>query len=600
MSEQTNTDMGKHFYRASAADFMKIPGSPVAYWTPNSILNAFVQGERLEDVAPTRKGMVTAQNSEYVRYWFEVSESRSGYDRFQSRDEAKSSGKKWFSYLKGGGYRRWYGNKLDVVNWENDGHLLQTRKHPSENRVWATNFNLDYIFQPNINWGAVTSSHFSARFSSGGELFDAGGSACFPSSSQKSLEIVSFLNSSVSAYLLQVLNPTLNFQAGNIADLPTLSSNLGEKVKLLTKRCIEIAKRDWDTFEYSWDFTRNPLVTTIASNTNKLKEVYADFSSACSELSFEQKSLEEEINICFLKAYKLMGVLTYEVNLSDITLNGNYYYRYDIQEDSKGVIERFQCDTLVEMLSYAIGCMMGRYSLDKPGLILASQGETIQDYLAQIPSPKFMPDDDAILPLTDQEWFADDVTNRFREFVKVVWGEETQQENLDFVAESLCLHAIKPKKGETAMETIRRYLSTQFYKDHMKTYKKRPIYWLFSSGKQKAFECLVYLHRYNEGTLSRMRTEYVTPLMGKYESQIRHIEEQQASASAAEKTKLGKELKDYQSKLNELREFDSKLKHYADMRISLDLDDGVKVNYGKFGDLLANVKDITGEKPKLD
>src|SRR5690554_3042044 len=244
--------------------------------------------------------------------------------------------------------------------------------------------------------------------------------------------------------------------------------------------------------------------------------------------------------------------------------------------------------------------MMGRYSIDKPGLILASQGETIQDYLAQIPSPKFMPDDDAILPLTDQEWFADDVTNRFREFVKVVWGEETLQENLDFVAESLCLHAIKPKKGETAMETIRRYLSTQFYKDHMKTYKKRPIYWLFSSGKQKAFECLVYLHRYNEGTLSRMRTEYVTPLMGKYESQIRHIEEQQTSASAAEKTKLGKELKDYQSKLNELHEFDSKLKHYADMRISLDLDDGVKVNYGKFGDLLANVKDITGEKPKLD
>ena len=243
---------------------------------------------------------------------------------------------------------------------------------------------------------------------------------------------------------------------------------------------------------------------------------------------------------------------------------------------------------------------MGRYSIDKPGLILASQGETIQDYLAQIPSPKFMPDDDAILPLTAQEWFADDVTNRFREFVKVVWGDETLQENLDFVAESLCLHAIKPKKGETSMETIRRYLSTQFYKDHMKTYKKRPIYWLFSSGKQKAFECLVYLHRYNEGTLSRMRTEYVTPLMGKYESQIRHIEEQQTSATAAEKTKLDKELKDYQSKLNELREFDSKLKHYADMRISLDLDDGVKVNYGKFGDLLANVKDITGEKPKLD
>src|SRR5690554_6803714 len=241
--------------------------------------------------------------------------------------------------------------------------------------------------------------------------------------------------------------------------------------------------------------------------------------------------------------------------------------------------------------------MMGRYSIDKPGLILASQGETIQDYLAQIPSPKFMPDDDAILPLTDQEWFADDVTNRFREFVKVVWGEETLQENLDFVAESLCLHAIKPKTGEAALETIRRYLSTQFYKDHLRTYKKRPIYWLFSSGKQKAFECLVYLHRYNESTLAEMRTDYVIPLTEKLAGYVEKLEQdKEASASAAEAKRIEKELSKLYKQQTELNAFDEKLRHYADQRISLDLDDGVKVNYGKFGDLLAEVKQVVGNK----
>jgi type II restriction/modification system DNA methylase subunit YeeA len=258
---------------------------------------------------------------------------------------------------------------------------------------------------------------------------------------------------------------------------------------------------------------------------------------------------------------------------------------------------RFCCDSISELVSYAIGCMMGRYSIDKPGLVLASQGETLQDYLSQIPSPRFMPDDDAILPLTDQEWFADDATNRFREFVRVVWGDEHLQENLDFVAESLCLHAIKPKRGESALDTIRRYLSTQFYKDHMRTYKKRPIYWLFSSGKHKAFECLVYLHRYNEGTLARMRTEYVIPLTAKLTAYADKLEQDKAaSASAAETKRLEKEINTLHKQQAELAEFDEKLRHYADQRIALDLDDGVKVNYGKFGDLLAEVKAVTGQK----
>jgi type II restriction/modification system DNA methylase subunit YeeA len=241
--------------------------------------------------------------------------------------------------------------------------------------------------------------------------------------------------------------------------------------------------------------------------------------------------------------------------------------------------------------------MLGRYSIDKPGLILASQGETLQDYLAQIPSPRFTPDEDGILPVTDLEWFQQEAANRIREFVRVAWGAEHLDENLSFVAESLCLYAIKPKKGESSLETIRRYLSTQFYKDHMRTYKKRPIYWLFSSGKHKAFECLVYLHRYNEGTLSRMRMEYVVPLQSRYQARIEDLENSLfGDVTTSERKRLQKEQDFMRKKLDELRRFDEKLRPYADQRIQLDLDDGVKANYGKFGDLLAEVKAVTGDK----
>ena len=294
--------------------------------------------------------------------------------------------------------------------------------------------------------------------------------------------------------------------------------------------------------------------------------------------------------------YSLEKEVEPEVSYNKISLNGNPHYRYGGNRSEEELETLLQCDTLKELVSYAIGCMMGRYSLDKPGLILASQGEAVRDYLAHIPEPSFAPDDNAIIPLTDQEWFPDDATNRFRNFVRTAWGDEHLQENLDFVAESLCLHAIKPKKGEAALETIRRYLSTQFFKDHLRTYKKRPIYWLFSSGKQKAFECLVYLHRYNESTLAEMRTDYVIPLTTKLASYVEKLEQDKdASTSAAEAKAIEKELSKLYKQQTELNTFDEKLRHYADQRISLDLDDGVKVNYGKFGDLLAEVKQVVGK-----
>lgn len=599
MSQEQNKDMSQYFYRASAADFMKIPGSPVAYWVSSGALSAFTDGTALSDIAPTRKGMVTAQNSIYVRDWHEVSLNSSGLDNYQSREDAAASRKKWFSYLKGGGFRRWYGNKFDLVNWENDGLLLQTTKHPTEDRVWATNFNLDYIFNQNINWGAVTSSSFSARISFGGELFDAGGSACFPIKPENTYAILAFLNSKVTGSLLETLNPTLNFQAGNLASLPIIEKIVITDACKNAEACTHISRSDWNSYETSWDFKTVPFLN--GNYDRKLQISYENLRANWRENTYEMQRLEEENNRIFIDAYGLQDELTPEAPLEEITLTCNPRYRYGGNRSEEELETLLQCDTLRELVSYAIGCMMGRYSLDKPGLILASQGETLQDYLRQIPSPRFAPDDDAILPLTDQEWFADDATNRFREFIRVVWGDEHLQENLDFVAESLCLHAIKPKRGESALDTIRRYLSTQFFKDHLRTYKKRPIYWLFSSGKHKAFECLVYLHRYNEGTLARMRTEYVIPLTAKLNTYAVKLENDiEASTSTAEKKRLEKELTALHNQQAELATFDEKLRHYADQRISLDLDDGVKVNYSKFGDLLAEVKAVTGDKSSGD
>lgn len=289
--------------------------------------------------------------------------------------------------------------------------------------------------------------------------------------------------------------------------------------------------------------------------------------------------MEEENNRIFIEAYGLQNELGPEVPLEEITLTCNPHYRYGGNHSEEELETLLQCDTIKELVSYALGCIMGRYSLDKPGLILANQGETLGDYLAQIPEPSFAPDDNAIIPLTDQEWFPDDATNRFRDFVRTVWGQEHLQENLNFVVESLGLHAINPKKGEAALETIRRYLSTQFYKDHLRTYKKRPIYWLFSSGKQKAFECLVYLHRYTESTLAEIRTDYVIPLTTKLAGYVEKLEkDKEASASAAETKRIEKDLSKLYKQQAELNAFDEKLRHYADQRISLDLDDGVKVN----------------------
>ncbi|MFK3698382.1 SAM-dependent methyltransferase, partial [Serratia bockelmannii] len=346
-------------------------------------------------------------------------------------------------------------------------------------------------------------------------------------------------------------------------------------------------------------YKHNSLVA-MSDFVGSLKESYLKQKHKETKEIKECMLLEMRNNEIFISTYSLDNEITPKVSFDDITLLSNPSYRYGRGLSSDDYLNRAQCDNLIELISYITGCMMGRYSLDREGLVYAHEGNKgFAELVAEGAYKTFPADNDGILPLMDDEWFDDDVTSRVKEFVRTVWGEEHLQENLDFIAESLCLYAIKPKKGESALDTIRRYLSNQFWKDHMKMYKKRPIYWLFSSGKEKAFECLVYLHRYNDATLARMRTEYVVPLLARYQANIDRLNEQVDAASGGEATRLKRDRDNLSKKFNELRSFDDRLRHYADMRISIDLDDGVKVNYGKFGDLLADVKAITGSAPEV-
>ncbi|QQN50640.1 BREX-1 system adenine-specific DNA-methyltransferase PglX [Stutzerimonas balearica] len=577
MSQEQNKDMSQYFYRASAADFMKIPSSPLTYWASKEITKLFsygLIGEKYE----VREGLGTRDDEIFLRRFWEVSENK----------VRKGNGtEKWVKTDKAGQFRKWYGNAEFVMNWENDGFEIRNHRN-ADGSLKSRPQNTQFFFKEAISWNKVGSGITSFRWRDSTYAFNDAAPSIF---GEKLPIVHAMLCSKLFSHLVGLQGGTLNVTTGIIKSLPLLILDEAEKVSL---RCRSLTKQDWDSAENSLNFQEHQLLSVPIKKSSMLfsyNELRGEWQAKTDELH----SLEESNNRLFIESYGLQDELTPEVPLEEITLTCNPHYRYGGNRSTEELETLLQCDTLRELVSYAIGCMMGRYSLDKPGLILASQGETLQDYLRQIPSPRFVPDDDAILPLTDQEWFADDATNRFREFIRVAWGEEHLQQNLDFVAESLCLHAIKPKKGEASLDTIRRYLSTQFFKDHLRTYKKRPIYWLFSSGKHKAFECLVYLHRYNEGTLARMRTEYVIPLTAKLSTYAAKLEKDvEASTSTAEKKRLEKELTTLHNQQAELATFDETLRHYADQRISLDLDDGVKLNYGKFGDLLAEVKAVTG------
>ncbi len=575
------------FFDAKSDDFKKIPGSPVAYWLSDNIRNIYTQSPKAETRSKAAVGLQTGDNDKFMRFWHEVDITKFS-DKFMSTDETNQNEFKWVPYNKGGSYRKWYGNREYVVNWEKNGYEIRNFRD-SRGNLRSRPQNAQFYFNESITWSEITSSWKSFRFNESGSISDVKGQSAYFKTNQELISALCWLNSNVVEYLTKVQNPTLSFQSGDYKNLP-LPSMPTEFIEM-GKEAIHIVKSDWDIFETSNKFESSPLCKT--SNLASLS--FDNYKEVTSNWTSKLKQIEESINQELVNRFDLINDIRSEVTFEQLTLRTNPYYRYGELD-----LERFQSDSFIELISYAIGCIMGRYSLDREGLVYAHSGNNgFKDLVAEGAYKTFPADDDGIVPLADEEWlFDDDATTRFREFVKTVWGEEHLQENLDFVAESLCLDAIKPKKGESSMETIRRYFSTQFFKDHLKTYKKRPIYWLFSSGKEKAFECLVYLHRYNESTLSRMRTEYVTPLMGKLESRKNILEDSKATATGAELRAIDKELKTIDKKQAELVKFDEELKHLAEMKISIDLDDGVKVNYGKFGNLLADVKSIHGKAPE--
>ena len=552
-------------------DFKKIPGSPIAYWVSEKVREIFETSSSLNDVADARQGLATTDNNRFLRLWQEINFQRIGFN-IKNREYAQLSEKKWFPHNKGGEFRKWFGNQEYVVNWENDGQEIKDNILSRYSYLKTPDFvakNQQFYFKSSVSWTAITSAKFSARRDFGGFIPSNAGMSVYADN-----DTLKFLNSLMNSILcdafLKIISPTLNFGAGDISKIPLKVNETNKsKISYLHDEAIKFSKIDWDSYETSWDFTQNPIIRTGQLN---LEQAFNTWQQQNADAVAEMKRLEEENNKLFIDAYGLQDELTPDVPDEQITLT-----RADREKDSQ------------RLVSYAIGCMMGRYSLDEPGLIYAHAGN--QDFDASR-YRTFPADADGIIPLTEMHWFEDDATHRIQEFLTAVWGKDTLDANMQWLSESL-----DKKANETAEDTIRRYLASKFYKDHMQTYKKRPIYWLFSSGKQGAFQALVYLHRYNESTLARMRTEYVMPLISKMAAYANSLETaKESSDSAAEIKRIEKKLQELHKQQAELSSFEEKLRHYADQRIALDLDDGVKVNYGKFGDLLAEVKVVTGEK----
>lgn len=566
-------------YRAKADDFKKIPGSPVAYWASEAVRRAFNSFPLLSSVCDVKKGMDTGDNIRFLRYWFEVDASNTKLANSSQVNFSREPN--WRAYNKGGSFRKWFGNQEFIIAWGDGGASVRSFSK-------STLRNENFYFRPSVSWTDVSSAHLGVRFYHEGFIHDSTGPSIF-GQTETLFSVLSFMTSVVCQHLLTILSPSLHYQVGSIARLP-FADQRESSVRVGASRCVEIAGQDWNGYEASWSFQFHSL---ISKTEETVAQSYAVWNAESQQIITEMKRLEEENNRLFIDAYGLQDELTPEVPIEQITLTVNPAYRYPDTEKRKLTDEerqtRFRQDTMRELVSYTVGCMMGRYSLDEPGLIYAHSGNEGFDPGRY---QKFPADEDGIIPLTDTSWFEDDAAHRLETFLSVAWPAEHLEENLSFLADNL-----SPNKNESSRDTIRRYLCDKFFTDHCQTYKKRPIYWLFSSGKQKGFQALVYLHRYNEGTLARMRSEYVIPLQGKMAARLEQLKgDIHNESSSAHRKRLEKEQAKLEKQQTELLAFDEKLRHYADQRIALDLDDGVKVNYGKFGDLLADVKKICGDK----
>ncbi len=551
-------------------DFLKIPGLPFAYWVKNKAFKAFGKGNNLADMVDSSVGIQSGDNDRFIHYWWEVDDENINREASCMKDSYGE--KKWFPYNKGGEYRKWYGNDDSVIDWKNDGENIKNNSEKTGHHYQQ--YRDELKFNPLITWSRVSSIKPAFRYKSNGFLSDMAGFSLYANES-KLKSLIGFCNSCVAEYYLGFLSPTINYMIGQVTSLPIIFEDKENEVNNIAGKCIEISKTEWDAFENSWDFEKHPLI----NNKGLISEAYEVYKESTNTNFACLKTNEKELNRIFIKIYNLNDELCSEVSDKDISVTRIYDTKEEIPDSMKGNNYVLTKEEVVKsFISYAVGCMFGRYSLDIEGLAYAGGEWDDSKYKT------FLPDTDAIIPICDDEYFEDDIVGRFVQFVEVVYGKDTLEENLQFIADAL------GGKG-TSREVIRNYFVSSFYADHVKTYKKRPIYWLFDSGKKNGFKCLIYMHRYQPDTLARIRTDYIHEQQSRYRTVIESLEQRiVAAGSSSEKVKLTKLLNTRQAQAKEIREYEEKVHHLADQMIKIDLDDGVKHNYAIFKDVLAKIK----------
>ncbi|SUZ32946.1 hypothetical protein ROE7235_02712 [Roseibaca ekhonensis] len=580
---RTNAEIEELFQERSYGRFhvrqkalRSVPDTPIAYWLSEKAIQTFEDGTALAEIARPRQGIKTGDNEQFLRFWHEV-DTQSAALTEETHDVEKERAK-WFPCTKGGAFRRWYGNCDYLVNWKDNGHEIRNF-FDDRGKLRSRPQNTQYFFVGGVTWSSLTIGSFSARLLPRHFAFESKGSSSPIDDPTEAKNVLGFLNSSVVDKLISALSPTVDYSEGAIGRLPVI--HIDEDKLAIADHAVEIGKSDWDAYETSWDFTTLPLLQPD-HRAESLEHTYSALRTHWQGMTDEMQRLEEENNRIFIDAYGLQDELTPEVPLNEITLTCNPAYRYGVKNDAAANEIRLRADTMAEFLSYAVGCMFGRYSLDAPGLILANQGETLADYLARIPDPQFMPDEDNVIPVLDADWFPDDITDRFRLFLRVTFGEAHFRENLRYIEDALG-------------KDIRKYFTKDFYASHVQRYKKRPIYWMISSPKG-TFQALMYMHRYRADTVSVILNDYLREFISKLQAERGRLEKlsDDPSASQGQRTKALKDVAVVVKQIDELNEWEREVVFpLAQSKIEIDLDDGVKANYPKFGEALKKIVGVS-------
>lgn len=566
-------------YITKAENIAKIPGKPIAYWVSPAIINDFENGENINNVADVKRGMTTSDNKRFVRYWSEVAFYKINRTSTNA-EQAKESGATWFPYSKGGGYRKWYGFQDYVVDWENNGKRVIDFAKTINTSYTRTIVNISYYFKPSIGFSYITSGPFSMRWIPEGFIYDSGGPGMFSNDVNVRYMLIACMNSKPAMTILKLLSPTINLQIADILKFPLLlpQKDIAKQCILFAKQNIKLSKADWDSFETSWDFQTHPMLASSAldmaglltASQPTLAERYEQFKDACEDRFDILQDNEEELNRIFIDIYGLQDELKPDVAPKDVTVHRIFDSKDDVPANMQGssyVLTKE--DVAKSLLSYAMGCLFGRYSLDTPGLAYAGGDWDASKYTT------FIPDDDNVVPITDEEYFDDDLPSFICAWLKKAFGRQHFEENLEFLTDAL------GTKGKTPKDKLRTYFLKQFYKDHCKTYQKRPIYWLFDSGKENGFKAFVYIHRWTKDTEGRVLL-YLHKVQKKYETELRAIEMNLENlADKRRAAQLEKRKEHLQKQLAEVKDYDEMLDHMANEQLAMDLDDGVKVNYEK-------------------